>query len=253
MRKKLFWRISIPALLMTSGCAALFQPKTITPIPYTVHGDIEQAQHVTVLLPGIRDRLDDFSKYGFIDIAGPILQNTPSTALIAVDAHWGYYRERIIDSRLAADLLAQHPNKRFTFVGISLGGFGSLLMATQHADRIEKLVLLSPFLGEDDYEYLQRLQTLGPVAQSGDEDLQETLNKVWQFLLEPERHMPITLAYGKDDKFAPYYDHLRSLNPAKLNFIAIRGAHDWDTWRTLWAALAPLALSNASHQNASSD
>ena len=252
MRKKHFWRICIPALLMTSGCAALFQPKTSTPIPYSIHGNITEAQHITVLLPGIRDRLTDFSKYGFIDTAQPELQSQPNTALIAVEAHWGYYRERTIDTRLAADLLNQYPSKRFTFVGISLGGFGSLLMATKHPERIEKLVLLSPFMGEDDYAYLQRLQTLGPVDQEGDEDLQHTLNQVWQFLLDPTRQTPITLAYGESDKFAPYYEHLRSLNPSKLQFIPIRGAHDWDTWRTLWTALAPFALSDANPRSVDS-
>ncbi len=242
MRKKTFWRISIPALLLTSGCAALFQPKTTTPIPYTVYGDIKQAQHITVLLPGIRDRQEDFSHYGFIDIAQPALATNPHTALITVDAHWGYYRERSIDTRLAEDILARYPDKRITFVGISLGGFGSLLMATKYPDRIARLVLLSPFLGEDDYDYLQRLQTLGPIDQPDDEDLQRTLNQVWQFLDNDKRQIPITLAYGESDKFAPYYDHLRSLNPKKLTFMPIRGAHDWDTWRSLWTALAPVAL-----------
>ncbi len=243
MRKKHFWRISIPALLMTSGCAALFQPKTNVPIPYTVYGDIDQAQHITVLLPGIRDRLADFTQYGFIDIAQPLLEANPQTALIAVDAHWGYYRERVIDTRLAEDILDRYPDKRVTFVGISLGGFGSLLMATRHPDRIHRLLLLSPFMGEDDYDYLQRLQSVGPVDQPGDDDLPRTLNQVWQLLADPARQIPITLAYGESDKFTPYYDHLRSLQPVRLDYLPIRGAHDWDTWRSLWTALAPVAIS----------
>lgn len=242
MRKKHYWLICIPVLLMTSGCAALFQPRTVEPIPYSVYGDAEQAQHLTVLLPGIRDRLADFTRYGFIDVAQATLRAQPDTALIAVDAHWGYYRERIIDARISEDILQRYPDKQITFVGISLGGFGSLLMATQHVGRVRQLVLLSPFLGEDDYSYLERLKTHGPVNLPGDDDLPRTLNRVWQFLADNHRQIPITLAYGMSDEFAPYYEHLRRLQPQRLDFLPIRGAHDWDTWRTLWIALAPLAI-----------
>lgn len=239
MQKKRFWRISLPALLITSGCAALFQPKTLAEVPVETYGKVPQAQELVVLLPGIRDRVEDFTKQGFIKIAQPYLEAQAGTALLAVDAHWGYYRERTIDARLSADIVQRYADKRLTFVGISLGGFGALLMATQHPDRVERLVLLSPFLGEDDYAYLEQLQQRGPTDRSDDEDLTRTLNRSWRFLLDPERRIPVTIAYGEDDDFSPYYQHLAAQNPANLQFIRIRGDHDWDTWRTLWTALAP--------------
>lgn len=242
MRKTV--RLLIIGLLVTAnaGCVSLLQPKTSQQIPYEIYGDIHAANHVTVLLPGIRNRVEDFTDEGFIQIAAPLLQEFPGNALIAVDAHWGYYRERIIDQRLQQDILQRYPHKTFTFVGISLGGFGSLLMATQHSERIDKLVLLSPFMGEDDYAYLARLQTLGIVDQEGDEDLQRSLNSVWRFMASNERKMPIYIAYGQDDDFVPYYDHLRGMQPPRVQFLEIRGGHDWGTWRTLWKTLAPMAF-----------
>lgn len=242
MCKKRFWRFSLPALLMTSSCATLIQPKTVTPIVYEAEGDPATAQSLVILLPGIRDRMRDFRSQGFISIAQPYLDAEPGTALLAVDAHWGYYRERSIDERLQQDILDPFADARMTFTGISLGGFGATLMAMREPQRTQRLILLSPFLGADDYEYLERLRTQGPVDLAGDEDLETALNRVWRYLLDPQRSTPVVLAYGESDRFAPYYEHLRSLDPPRLEFIAIRGAHTWDTWRSLWIALAPLAI-----------
>ncbi len=227
---------------MGSGCVSLFQPKTEASLPYEIYGDIGSAKHVTVLLPGIRDRITDFTDKGFITIAAPLLEEFPDNALITVDAHWGYYRERVIDQRLAEDILARYPDKTFTFVGISLGGFGSLLMATKHSERIDKLMLLSPFMGDDDYKYLTRLKKTGPVDRDGDEDLESALNNAWRFMSDSKRKTPIYLGYGQDDDFVPYYDHLRAMKPENIQFLEIRGDHDWETWRTLWKTLAPMAM-----------
>jgi pimeloyl-ACP methyl ester carboxylesterase len=242
MRKRLRTLATLLLPLMNSGCAALFQPKTVSPMPFEVFGDINKAEHVVVLLPGIRDRGEDFTKQGFIDIARPLLAQHPQTALIAADAHWGYYRERIVHERLARDILDRYPGKRFSFVGISLGGFGALLMAAEQPERIERLVLLSPFLGADDYEYLNRLKTEGPVDKAGDEDLIAALNRVWRGLGDRQRSLPITLAYGRQDSFVPYYEQLKSLDPVNIEFVAIDGAHDWTAWRSLWTKLAPAAI-----------
>lgn len=228
--------------LFLGGCVSLFQPKTEDSLPYEVYGDVNRADHITLLLPGIRNRVDDFTEEGFIEIARPLLSEFPQNAVIALDAHWGYYRERSIEQRIAEDILARYPDKTFSFVGISLGGFGSLLMATEFSHRIDKLILLSPFMGDDDYNYLSRLKGVGPVATENNEDLDLALNRVWKFMIDPARSTPIYIAYGRDDDFVPYYDHLRSLEPAKIQFLEIRGDHDWDTWRTLWRTLAPMSM-----------
>lgn len=228
--------------MMLGGCVNLFQPETDAAIPFAVEGDINHATHVTVLLPGIRNRIEDFEEEGFLEIARPLLNEFPNNAVITVDAHWGYYRERIIEARLAEDILGRYPDKTFTFVGISLGGFGSLLMASANSHRIDKLILLSPFVGDDDYEYLERLQLEGPIARDDDEDLDRALNKVWRFMLDADRKIPIYIAYGRDDEFVPYYDLLRSKKPKNIQFLELRGDHDWDTWRTLWRTLAPMAM-----------
>lgn len=243
MRKQYFLLAIIPLVLLSSSCATLLQPPLNIPLPFETLGEPAQARHLTVLLPGIRDRMQDFHRQGFLQVAHKLLKEQPDTALLAVDAHWGYYRQRIVDHRIREDILQQFPGIPVTFVGISLGGFGSLLMATQHPDRIHQLVLLSPYLGGDDYQYLERLKQSGPVDQPSDGDEERALNRIWRYLLDPDRRVQVTIAWGADDDFAPYYEQLMAQHPANVTFLPIRGNHDWDTWRSLWRALAPMAIS----------
>lgn len=242
MRNPLILIILIASLSFSSGCTRLQAPPTETPIPYETFGNISAASHVTVLLPGIKDRIGTFVDEGFVDIAKPLLEEFPHSALITVDAHFGYYLERNIHIRLAEDLLIRYPDKKFTFVGISLGGLASLLVAEEHSQRIDKLIMLSPFLGDDGYEFLGHLQSQGPHDSDGDDDIARTLNRIWRYLLSDGRQIPVYVAYGQDDKFVPYYDHLRAQKPGQIQFLEIRGGHDWNTWRVLWKALAPIAV-----------
>lgn len=234
--------IGVPLLLLLPACAAIFQPKTAAPIEFRQYGNTENPRHICILLPGIRDRISAFEEHGFLEIAEPLLARNPDTALITVDAHWGYYRERIIEQRLNQDIVEKYPDAKLTFVGASLGGFGSLLMTMQHSERIENLVLLAPLIGEDDYVYLERIRTRGFVDLPDDEDLTLALNRVWRFLLNPQRKVKITLGYGSEDAFAPYYDYLRAQNPPLLQMNAIPGAHDWSTWRSLWEKFAGITI-----------
>lgn len=232
-------------LLLVPGCTAIFQPKTITPIAFKQFGNTNNPKHIAILLPGIRDRIDVFEKNGFIEIARPLLEKNPDTALIVVDAHWGYYRERKIVERLTQDIVNQHPNAKLTFVGASLGGFGSLLMAMEHSHRVESLVLLAPFLGEDDYSYLDRLKTQGIVDLPDDEDLTLALNRSWKFLLNPQRKVAISIAYGTEDSFAPYYGFLMRQTPALIQIESVQGGHDWETWRSVWQKYASSVLAHS--------
>ena len=71
--------------------------------------------------------------------------------LVAVRAHWGYYEKHIVVERLHQDVILPARAKGYRhiwFVGISLGGWGSLQYVRQHAKEIEGMLLLAPFLGE---------------------------------------------------------------------------------------------------------
>src|SRR5947199_5637532 len=71
--------------------------------------------------------------------------------MVAVDAHLNYYLKGMIVDRLREDVIAparQHYD-RIWLVGISIGGTGALLYASQHPEDLAGVVLFAPYLGED--------------------------------------------------------------------------------------------------------
>lgn len=219
--------IATPFLLFCGGCNLFAE--TTTPMSMEIIGDPDSADRVVVMLPGIRDRGEKFIDAGFVDDARPLIESK-HLALIIADAHVGYYRERSVTERLVEDILQRWPDRQFIFAGISIGGFGSLTVARRHPERIESLLLLAPFLGEK--PFLERLGNGPPAAQADDDELLQELVPIWAFLMGDTRP-PITLGYGLDDNFAPFYSLLES-RQADIHFQTIEGDHDWNTWRKLW-------------------
>jgi len=229
----------------SGGCVTLFQPDITVPIQHETFGNQTNPEKLVVLLPGRRDRIAVFQQYGLIDSASEYLEANPASLMITVDAHWGYYRERVITQRLQQDLLAQYPQVPVAWVAASMGGLGAQLMALEHPQRTEQLFLMAPLLGEDNYKYLERIKRKGFVDQPDDDDLERVLNRVWRQMLNPQRGYPMTIAYGVNDSFAPYYQYLESLNPPNLKIIKVAGGHDWDTWAQLWKSHAEGIISPA--------
>ncbi len=220
----LLWPLPLLALLLASArCAA-------EPMPSFRYGEVAQAQEIVVLLPGIKDRGAEFKDEGFVAAAESLLRRR-RLALIAADAHFGYYRARTVYQRLYEDVLKPLPPKPITLCGISLGGFGALGLTRRHPERVRRLVLLAPFLGDEDF--IERLRRYGLAARGNDEPFEQELLAVWRYLSTPRKLPHIELLYGTDDDFAPAYALLREKNP-RLAMHAVDGGHDWDTWLALW-------------------
>ncbi len=221
-----------PAILYlalgASGCA-LLSPATTVPVETQWIGDAQGGHRVYVMLPGIRGRGTAFAREGMLGAA-----DDPGSAAVAVDLHWGYYKERSATERLMIDVIQPLAGRRVVLAGISLGGFGTLLTASlPQPPELEALVLLSPYLGEP--EYLERVQAGEFADQAGDDDRQRGLNAAWRYLLDPQRQVPVYLGFGRDDRFTPFYRELQKRAPANLQIDAIDGGHDWPTWRRLWS------------------
>ena len=225
---RLLWP-SLAALSITGACALLPRPVE-TPIPMTVHGDLSSAEEVFVLLPGIHDSMASFEDRGFLPAGQALLKGRRQAAFIAVDAHFGYYRERSIELRLKDEVLSGLDGKKVTVVGISLGGLGALVTARRYPELFDRIVLVAPFLGwPEDIERIKR----DPNGTSEDEMEAEIL-AIWSWLRDGAGGIPTTLLYGQDDKFTEAYDHLAKKAPS-IVLQGRQGGHDWATWNSLWA------------------
>ena len=131
---------------LLGGCLGV--APTEVPLPSIVTAD-GPSQHdtVVIMLPGRGDRADTFIREGF-DSAG----ERWGFDTIATDAHFGYYMKRSLLPRLHADIvLPAHEAgyDKIWLLGISMGGFGSLLYASEHPELVDGVILLAPFLGDN--------------------------------------------------------------------------------------------------------
>lgn len=224
---------AIGALISTAvGILAACVPiprATETPIPTRIHGNLDTARRVYILLPGVHDDLDSFQRKGFIDIARKELRDRERAAFVAVDAHLGYYRDQSFDRRIEDDIISRFPGKRLTLVGVSLGGLGALATARRFPELFDEVVVLAPFLGRR--ELIERIRNGNddPEADVFDREI----TAIWRWLSNGAARPRVSVHYGRNDRFRAAYKALGEHAPA-VSFHSVKGGHDWATWNELW-------------------
>jgi pimeloyl-ACP methyl ester carboxylesterase len=246
-------RMALALLLPILGGCSLFYP---TSVPIASHarpaGD-ERAPCLLVMLPGRGDEPADLEQAGLVEL---VRRHAAAVDVVLVDAHFGYYYERSLIERLDEDVIGParaQGYQRIWLLGISMGGLGALLYASERGEWIDGLILLAPFLGDD--ELIDEIDTAGglaawrPPAAIAPEDYQRAL---WSWLLdhtrEPQRRPAIYIGWGVDDPFARANGLLAAALPAGQHR-STAGGHQWAPWRALLEAflrqglLAPVKTS----------
>lgn len=237
------WRPArLPALLMLSAClvACASLRSTEAPIPALWYPSESNpsTDKLLVMLPGARDRVDDFERQGLVELARELL---PDWDLVAVDAHMGYYRERSFTDRLEHDIIRsarQKDYRQIWLTGPSLGGFGSLLyLCNADIEAVTGVIAIAPHLGGR--AILGEIEDAGgPAAwQPGGrgEDFERAL---WQCLRDGSPR-PVWLAWGENDRMDRGNRLLAELLPPDRVF-SVPGGHRWAVWNELWAEIFPL-------------
>jgi pimeloyl-ACP methyl ester carboxylesterase len=239
------------AVFLLSGCYAATKVPIDT-IQYDA-GDVKGPRMLFVFLHGNGDRSTVFDEKGFVEAVRA--RGLPAD-MVSVDAHIGYYMNASIVKRLKQDVIdpaRAEGYERIWLIGNSLGGFGALLYAREHANEITGIVLLGPFLGER--PIIREIRHAGGLLrwEPGDVLLKtktDAEKHVWIWLKEHGKQghfkaggkdclktqgcVPVIyLGYGKKDRFTYAQDVLAALLPPE-QVAAIQGGHDWTTWKKLW-------------------
>jgi len=193
-----------------------------------------------VMLPGAYDGPRDFVTHGFVDA---LRERALPVDVIAVDSHAGYFTGQTIIERLHQDVILPARARGYRaiwFAGISLGGYGSLLYAGEHAGEVDGIIALAPFLGSRGI--IAEIDRAGGLAQwaPGDFPTDDYERKLLVWLKHYRGAAaalpPIYLGYGADDRFAAAHRMLAASLPPGQVWIA-PGGHDWATWKALWVAM----------------
>jgi pimeloyl-ACP methyl ester carboxylesterase len=227
----------IVALVALPGCSLLI-PDTPTPIrtlvsPLSASG---RAGTLVVFLRGRGGSIADFEREGML----PALREAGVRAdTIVVDAHFGYYFKRTVIERLQADVLVparQQGYRRIVLVGVSLGGLGAVLCERDNPGKVDALVLLGPYLGDNDRLFDRIAGAGGPAAWAAGRDplAGSIAEQIWTFLGTKSAALPPTwLLSGREDSYGRGHRLLAGMLPA-TRVATIAGAHDWPVWRALW-------------------
>jgi len=213
-----------------------------TPVPVkTLQSGNPHGAELVVFLPGRWSRVEEFEREGVFEIAR---KRWPDACLVAPDLHLGYYQNRSIARRLHDDVILPARRggvKKVTIVGISMGGLGALIYDSEYPGQVDRIILLSPFLGEE--TALKEIESAGglenwrpgPVAES------DFSRKLWLNLrkdrLEKANGPPILLGCGNEDRLASSSRLFARefIKPGDQQWIT--GTHDWPTWRILFEKL----------------
>jgi pimeloyl-ACP methyl ester carboxylesterase len=222
-------------LLGASGCAWMYS----APVPlHTERSALSatgRASTLMVLMPGRGDDASAFAEHGFVqDVRAAGLP----VDILAVDARIGYYMKETIVDRMRIDVLEParaQGYKQIWIVGASMGGLGSLIVASRLPGAVDRIFLLSPYLGPD--RLVRQIEAAGGPARWTPTDLSDPYQRIWQWLKQysqPGAPMPpMMLGFARQEGMAPNHRVLAQLLPADRVF-EVDGKHGWVAWRQLW-------------------
>jgi pimeloyl-ACP methyl ester carboxylesterase len=229
------------ALILAAFPSCALIPRE-TPAPArTIRGGEVGGGELVVFLPGRWSRVGEFEQEGFFEIAG---KRWPDARLVAADLHLGYYKNQTVARRLHEDIIGPARRsgvKRVRIVGISMGGLGALIYDAEYPGQVDELVLLSPFLGEEDA--LREIEASGGLKnwRPGPLVEEDFSRKLWLRLrenrLENDAPTKLLLGCGTEDRLAAS-NRLFAREFLKADSQEwIPGGHDWPTWRILFEKL----------------
>ncbi|WP_293776265.1 alpha/beta hydrolase [uncultured Oxalicibacterium sp.] len=191
---------------------------------------------LVVMLPGAYDTPADFVRHGFV---ADLRERQIAADVVMADTHVGYYSSALVVERLHQDIVMPAREKGYRhiwLVGISLGGYGSLLYSKQHGEMIDGMFLMAPFLGnrsliaEIGKSGLARW-SVGNIA-SADYD-----RALWAWIktysTAPTTVPPLYIGYGLEDRFAGSNRLIGDVLPPE-RVSTVEGGHTWQPWLALW-------------------
>lgn len=192
---------------------------------------------LVIVLPGIEDDLDSLHASG---IGAAIQQAAPDMEVLLTGATPAYYLRQDLVRRLQQEIVAPARARgvhEIWMVGMSMGGFGTLLYEQRHPGEMTGLVLLAPFMGRPGLTTTIAaaggLRQWAPPQQLSFLHPDRVPAQLWQMIRHwsesPERTQRIWLACGHDDSFMPASRLIAATLPAD-HFLERPGAHTRAVW-----------------------
>jgi len=231
---------------LASSCYFVRSPSR--PLPALAFGNprVADARCLVVFLPGFLDGPDSYLDNGF---PRELVRSGPPCDAVGVDPPFRYYSGGGVAELVYEDVLQPAIARGYDeiwLVGISMGGLGTLLTASQYSEHIDGIVLIAPFVGEE--PVLREIEAAGGArAWTPSESLASEpwtadnyTQKIWSWLrgyqTDPDGRPPLYIGWGNEDRLGAADRLLADLMPEDRVFTQ-PGGHNWATWRPIWARM----------------
>lgn len=225
-------KVCLAALLLTQGGCYFLQGMTEPLEQIAVPAsENRQGTDLMILLPGMGDYPESYVSHGFI---AALQKQRLGFDVIAVNTHFKYYQSRTLLERVKKDVIepAQAKGyKRIHIGGISMGGYGALLLDREFPNTFTTVTLFAPYLGEEDF--YTDFKKIDPKNYA---TLDEGNLWPWLTSLHESQRNRIYLSFGEQDRLASIDGKLAELIPVE-NTLTDPGNHKWTTWMPLWEKL----------------
>jgi pimeloyl-ACP methyl ester carboxylesterase len=235
------------------ACAYLRSAETPMAVVRFTKLGARSARGALVLLPGFGDRPETFVERGFV---AALRRRAPAYDVIAADAHFGYYRKRLLLPRLHQDVIAPlraEGYREIWLVGTSMGGFGSVAYARAYPQSIRGLLLFAPYMGPSGIvAEVERVglcaykPKLAATPEDGDSFARANFDYLRRTTCE-DSSVAVWLAVGEEDGLLKANRTLGAVLP-KERFLVLPGGHGWKVWTPAVERLVPSALVEARGQ-----
>lgn len=239
MRRAARWVLALLAAWTLAGC--LGDGAVRRPLPTRLFAAPQPgaARVLVVVLPGRGDSLAALERSG---IVGAIQQAWPNADVVLAGAGMPYYRAGQMPQVLREDVILPARGRGYRalwLVGASLGGMGEVLYARDHAQEIDGMIMLAPYLG--DAGNVEAIRAAGglaawdpgpPTAVKPDNYQRELWRTVRGWLTQPDFAARVWVGCGSSDEFARNLPALREALPPG-HVIEQSGGHRWSVWVVL--------------------
>lgn len=222
------------AILLLAGCSVIGPPKD--PVPTVKVAGTEPGRVLVVVLPGFIYDADDLRDEG---VADAIHRGWPEADVLLVGATFPYYRTGQLVPQLEKNVIGPalaQGYREIWLAGGSMGGMGVLLYERAHPGQLTGIVLMSPFLGDDDL--LDEVRATGlahwePGELSPQMDGDNFARHVWAMIKGWRQHPELArrawLVCGTDDRL---FEDAQLLGPEipPGQYLTGPGGHNWKYW-----------------------
>lgn len=231
--------------VILGGCYFVQSPSRPVPALAVLREEGERQGCLMIFLPGMLDGPDTYLDHGFPQ---DLLRSGAACDSVAVNLHFRYYGDGGVSEKVWEDVLAPALARGYDeiwIVGVSMGGLGALLTASDHARHVDGIILLSPYLGEE--SFVQTVIDAGGLAEwTPPSELPSRVDRdnyslfLWSWLRgyvdDPESMPALYLGFANGERLAPAAELLARALP-EGHVLQQDGRHGWATWRPLFREL----------------